>query len=97
MAEPTEDITGDIDPFATPDNSNQESDPDQPHKSVLVEVSEELARDIAEHNSFDCLNLPKNATTEQKAAVFDEIAVHKGLAVHLSKYKTMIDNKIKEL
>lgn len=97
MAEPTEDIPYEVDDFATPDEEPRGADPDQPHKSVLVEISKELARDIASNNSFDVINLPANATPEQKIAAFDDMAIHKGLTLHLKKYKVMIDNKIKEL
>lgn len=79
------------------DDRDKAADPDQPNKSILHKVSQELAKDIETHNSFDSLNLPANATAEQKIAAYDEIAIHKGLALHLQKYKYMIDDKIKEL
>lgn len=98
--EPTEDIdytSGEVDDFATPDPEKKTDDIDQPNKSVLEEISKELAHDIAEHNSFEVLQVPANATPEQKIAAFDDIAIHKGLALYLKKYKLMIDNKVKEL
>lgn len=97
---PTEDIdyTGEVDDFAVADPETPKgADPDQPNKSVLKEVSEELARDIATNNSFDVIHVPANAKPEDKIAAFDDIAIHKGLALHLEKYKVMIDNKLKEL
>lgn len=98
---PNEDIPYEVDDFATPDEDASEKDkrpdPDQAHKSILKEVSKELAKDIAENNSFDSLHLPANAKPEDKIAAFDEMAIHKGLALHLKKYKIMIDEKIKEL
>lgn len=98
MAEPTEDIPYEVDDFTTPENETPKgADADQPNKSVLVELSNELKRDIALNKSFDVINLPANATPEQKIAAFDDMAIHKGLALHLQKYKVMIDNKIKEL
>lgn len=98
MADPTEDIDYTVSDFATPDpEPTKSSDPDQPNKSVLIELSKELKKDIAENNSFTVIHLPVNATPEQKIAAFDEMAIHKGLALHLQKYKLMIDNKIKEL
>lgn len=98
MAEPTEDIPYEVDDFATPDKETPKgADVDQPNKSVLVELSKELKRDIADNSSFEVINLPANATPEQKIAAFDDMAIHKGLALHLKKYKVMIDNKIKEL
>lgn len=97
MAEPTEDIPYEVSDFATPEPEKKAEDVDRPNKSVLEEVSKELENDIKTQKSFDSVNLPANATPEQKIAIFDEIAIHKGLAVHLEKYKAMIDNKIKEL
>lgn len=98
MTEPTEDIPYEVDEFATPDKETPKgADVDQPNKSVLVEISKEMKRDIAVNKSFDVINLPANATPEQKIAAFDDMAIHKGLALHLAKYKVMIDNKIKEL
>lgn len=98
MAEPTEDVPySSVDDFASPDEEKRTPDVDQANKSVLRQVSEELEKDIAEQSSFDSLNLPSNATAEQKIAAFDEMAIHKGLALHLKKYKLMIDSKLKEL
>lgn len=93
----TEDIPYEAPDFVTPEPEKTTDDVDQPNKSILVEVSKELARDIEIQTSFDSLHLPQNATPEQKIAAFDEMAIHKGLAVHLQKYKLMIDNKLKEL
>lgn len=98
MSEPTEDIDyTSVDEFAIPEEENKAADSDQPNKSILVEVLEELEKDIALNNSFEVIHTPANATPEQKMAAFDEIAIHKGLALHLHKYKIMISNKIKEL
>jgi len=97
MTEPIEDITGDVDPFAIEDEPDRTPDPDQAKKSVLEAVVKELEEDIAVHSSFDVINLPANATPEQKVGAYDEIAIHKGLALHLKKYKIMINNKLKEL
>jgi len=99
MVEPTEDIPYEVDDFATPDKEDKRPDPDsgRKRKSVLKELSEELEHDIAVNNSFDVIQLPANAKPEDKIAAFDQMAIHKGLALHLQKYKTMIDNKLKEL
>ncbi|MES2367789.1 MAG: hypothetical protein V4563_18070 [Pseudomonadota bacterium] len=98
MADPTEDIPYEVSDIATPDKETPKgADVDQPRKSVLKEVSEELAVDIASNNSFSVITLPSNATPEQKIAAFDDMAIHKGLALYLEKYKLMIDNKLKEL
>lgn len=95
MAE-NEDIPYNVSEFATPEDEKQ-PDEDQPNKSVLLEVQKELERDIAINNTFDVISLPANATPKQKIAAFDQMAIHKGLALYLDKYKTMIDNKVKEL
>lgn len=93
----TEDIPYEVSDFATPEPEKKTDDIDQPNKSVLVELVEELEKDIAANKSFDVINLPANATPEQKVAAFDDMAIHKGLALHLQKYKLMIEGKIKEL
>lgn len=94
----TEDVDySTVDEFATPDDDNKSVDPDQPNKSILIQLSKDIARDIKAHSGFDILNLPINATPEQKIAVFNEIAIHKGVAMNLKKYQSMINNKIKEL
>jgi hypothetical protein len=97
MTEPTEDIDYTVDEFATEDQPDRTPDPDQNRKSVLQEVHDELQKDIAINNSFDVIQVPANAKPEEKIAAFDEIAIHKGLALHLEKYRIMIDNKLKEL
>lgn len=98
MTEPTEDIDYTVDEFATPDPEPKKgTDVDQPNKSVLKEVSQELANDIATESSFASITLPVNAKPEDKIAAYDEIAIHKGLVLHLQKYQLMIDNKLKEL
>lgn len=93
----TEDIPYEVSDFATPEPEKKVDDVDQPNKSVLIEVLKEIESDIIAQNTFSSISLPQNATPEQKIAVFDEIAIHKGLAVHLEKYKLMIENKVKEL
>ena len=99
MVEPTEDIPYEIDDMAISEEEDKRPDPDsgRKRKSVLKKLSEELQHDIDTNNSFDVLNLPASATPEEKIAIFDQIAIHKGLALHLKKYKVMIDNKLKEL
>lgn len=94
----TEDIPYNVSEFATPDETDKPVDDiDQVNKSVLVEVVNEIAKDIDENNSFSVINTPANATPEQKIAAFDDMAIHKGLALYLQKYKSMIEDKIKEL
>jgi len=72
-------------------------DVDQPNKPILTELLEEIEADIAYNQSFEAIDIPANATPEQKIAAFDDMAIHKGLAIYLGKYKVMIENKIKEL
>lgn len=96
MTDGNEDVDYTVDDFATPDKE-PESDEDQPNKSVLRDVLKELKRDIAINNSFTSVNLPENATPEEKSAAFDQMAINKGLALHLEKYKVLISNKLKEL
>lgn len=97
MAGQNEDIDYTTAPdFATPEDESK-PDEDQPNKSVLYEVAKEIARDIKIYNSLDGIGLPANATPQDKIAAFDQMAINKGLALNLQKYKLMIDNKIKEL
>lgn len=94
----TEDIPYEVSDDYVVDHSEEKTDDiDRVNKSVLHDVLKEIEADIKIQNSFASLNLPQNATPEQKIAVFDEIAIHKGVAAHLEKYFLMIDNKIKEL
>lgn len=99
MVEPTEDIPYEIDDMAISVEEDKRPDPDngRKRKSVLKQLSEELEHDIQTNNSFDVIQLPANAKPEDKIAAFDQMAIHKGLALHLQKYKVMIDNKLKEL
>lgn len=92
-----EDVEYTVSDHAIEETTPKGADPDQPNKSVLLQISREMAKDIAEQSSFNSIHLPANATPEQKIAAFDEMAIHKGLAAHLEKYKVMIDNKLKEL
>lgn len=97
MATPTEDIPYAVSNFAIPEPEDRTPDPDQVKKSVLVKVADSLADDIAFYSNFESLELPNNATREEKIAAYDTIAIYKGLSLHLKKYKTMIDNKLKEI
>lgn len=92
----TEDVPYSVSSPGAPKNENK-LDVDQPNKSILIQLVKQIELDIETQKSFDSVNLPQNATMEQKIAVFDEIAIHKGLAMHLDNYKTMLQNKIKEL
>lgn len=92
MAGPTEDVPYNVSEFATPEPEKQ-PDPDQPNKSVLLEVQKYLKEAIAEHNSFDVIDLTEKA----KMTPTQQIAVHKLVVNHLKSVKVEIDNKIKEL
>jgi hypothetical protein len=96
--EPTEDITGDIDPFALVDEERIEEEDKKlnPQNSLIKELRAYCKKAIAEHNSFDVLSLPQNATPEQKVAVFDEMFNHKGLVHHLRQIESIINDKVKE-
>jgi len=66
------------------------------NSSIIKEIEDYCKTAIAESNSFDVLNLPTNATPEQKVAVFDEMFNYKGIVHHLRQIQTIINNKIKE-
>ena len=89
----TEDVPYNVDPFATPEPEKQTEDADQPNKTVLLGVQKYLKEAIAEHDSFDVIDLTESA----KMNPTQQIAVHKLVKSHLSSVKTMIDDKIKEL
>lgn len=92
MAEPIEDIPYNVSDFATPEKE-VEQDPDQPNKTVLIEVQEYLEGAINEHNSFDVIDLTEAA----KMNPTQQIAVHKLVSSHLRSAKEIIDIKLKEL
>lgn len=92
MAE-TEDIPYNAPEFATPEDDKKTDDDDQPNKSVLLEIQKYLKEALAEHNSFDVIDL----TEASKMSPTQQIAVHKLVGHHLKAVKTVVDNKIKEL
>lgn len=97
--EPTEDITGDIDPFAIPEDEAATTTEDKklsPRNQLVKALRAYTKEAIASHNSFDILHLPKNATPEDKCAVFDEMFNHKGLVHHLRQVEQIISNHVKE-
>jgi hypothetical protein len=101
---PTEDedylISGEVDDFAIEDENADEAgvgDEDQTAETkVIQEIRTYLKTAIAEHNTFDVIELQNNATPEQKIAAFDMMAIHKGLIMHLRNVQTIINNKVKE-
>lgn len=89
----TEDIPYNVSEFATPEPEKRTDDDDQPNKTVLLEVQQYLKEAIAEHDSFDVIDLTESA----KMNPTQQIAVHKLVKSHLVSVKTIIDDKIKEL
>lgn len=96
MAE-NEDIDYRVNDFAVAEPERAVTTDDDSANNTLIRLRKDIEADIREHNSFDVLNLPANATDEQKIAVFNEIAIHKGLALKLQAYKETITNAIKEI
>lgn len=106
MTVPTEDddylISGAVDEFAIADeealdDEDGEFDTEQVVNSgIIKEIQQYCTDEIASGNTFDILNIPQNATDEQKLAVFNEIAIHKGVTMHLRNIQTIITNKVKE-
>lgn len=92
MADPTEDVPYNISEFATPEKEHQE-DPDQPNKSVLLDVQKYLNEAIDEHKSVDTIDL--SGSSELTAA--QQVAISKFVIQHLRSVKIIVDNKLKEL
>lgn len=93
MAEPNEDIIGDVEPFAIEDEPDRTPDPDQNKKSVLRKIQKYLKTQIAKHNSFDVIEPAAEGvmTTQQ------QVQLNKQLVIHLRNIKEEIDTKLKEL
>lgn len=87
-----EDVPYTVGDHATPE-PDRPVDPDQTNKSILVELSKYLTQAIAQHNSFDVIDLTGDLTLTGE----QQIAVHKVVVNHLRNIKTDLDNKIKEL
>lgn len=100
--QPDEDylISGEVDDFAIEDDISDDAgildDEQSVETKVIQEIREYLKTAKAEHNTFDVLDLPNNATTEQKIAAFDMMAIHKGVTMHLRNIETIINNKVRE-
>ncbi len=88
----TEDVPYNVSDFATHENE-QQTDDDQPNKSVLLEVQKYLSEAIDEYNTVDGIDL----TEQAKMTPTQQIAVHKLVVKHLRDVKVEVDNKIKEL
>lgn len=95
---PTEDIPYEVDSFAMEDlpevpvESEDRTVTDEAIQSILQYLDDA----IAEHNSFDSIILPGNAKPEDKIAAYDEMAIHKGLSMHLRNVKNIIINRVRE-
>lgn len=84
-----EDIPYVVSDVATPDR--KEADPDEPNKSILLEVQKYLQTAIKTHNTFDVIETTAKLTVEQ------QVEAHKVVVRHLRNVKSVIDNKVKEL
>lgn len=98
QSEDTQYIPSTVDDFAIADEDSVNTLDDEmtPEKLALKEIRDYCKKAIKDHNSFDVLNLPQNATPEQKCAVFDEMFNHKGLVHHLRQVQQIIENNVKE-
>jgi hypothetical protein len=96
--QPTEDVPYNIDDFALEDESAMSmGDEDQTAETKLIqEIRNYCKKAIAQHNSFDVLQIPQNAKPDEKIAVFDEMFNHKGLVHHLRQIEEIINNKVRE-
>lgn len=96
--EPTEDISYEISDFAIADDvADVVSDDELTAETMLIrEIRKYLDQAIAEHNTFDVINLPANAKPEDKIAAFDDMAIHKGLVMHLRGVQNIINGKVRE-
>ncbi len=86
-----EDIPYTVDDFAIAEPERKQDD-NQPNQSVLKDIQKYLKEAIAEHNTFDTIDL----TEQAKMNPTQQIAVHKQVVAHLRNIKSVIDNKIKE-
>lgn len=92
-----EDIPYNISDHAIEDTPTDNGEAEISAEAKLVKkIRAYLKSAIAESKSVDALNLPANATPEQKIAAFDEIAIHKGVAMHLRNIEEIINNMVKE-
>lgn len=95
-------VSGAVDEFAIDDQEALEDEPDELDGVQLLsaqaisKVKEYCNTEIKKGNSFDVLEIPQNATDEQKIAVFDEISIHKGVTMHLRNILNIINEIVKE-
>lgn len=96
--EPNEDVNYEVDSFAIEDlpDTSDELEGISPESALVQELRAYLDKALAEHNSFDVLHIPQNATPEDKVAVFDEMFNHKGMVHHIRQLQQIINNRVKE-
>lgn len=93
---PTEDITGDIDPFALEEDATddlRETVEEMTVETVLIrEIRAYLKEQIALHNSLDAIEPGGESvmTTQQ------QVQMHKLIVQHLREIKEIINAKVKE-
>lgn len=93
----TEDIPYEVDEFALEDTTLESDPEDQTAETTLIrKIRSYLKTEIQKSTTFDVINLPANATPEQKIAAFDEMAIHKGVAMHLRNVQQIINDMVKE-
>lgn len=93
--EPTEDISGDIDPFAIEDQADEpDNTEDTTVETILIQdIRKYLKEAEAEHNTLDIIDL----TEQAKMTPTQQIAVHKVVTEHLRNIGKIINNKVKEI
>lgn len=93
--QPTEDMMGDIDPFAVADDPDDllNDDQDMTVETVLIrEIRDYLKEQLALHNSLDAIEPGgENVMTTQQ-----QVQMHKAIVEHLRQIQQIIDNKVKE-
>lgn len=99
LQDDTDYIPSTVDDDMVPDDDDDSitlDDEQAAETKVIKEIRDYCKKAITDHNSFDVLNIPQNATPEQKCAVFDEMFNHKGIVHHLRQIQNIINNKVKE-
>lgn len=93
MAEPTEDVDYRISDHAVAEEEKT-SDEDQSlvNDETIKEIEKYVDEAIAEHDSFDLIDL----TEQAKMTPTQQIAVQKLVISHLRNIKEIISNKVKE-
>lgn len=92
--EPNEDVSYEVDSFAIEDYSDKSDESEQlsPHDGLVKAIRKYLKGAIAEHNTFDLIDL----TEQAKMTPTQQIAVHKLVVTHLRSIGEVINDKVKE-